>query len=277
VSPDDYCGGKAAPVGSSLYYAVQVLRPPRRRAVIAVHALCRELADVVREIADPGVADLKLGWWRAEIEAAFAGRPQHPVAQALAPVVASFELSRERFDALVDAAAADFDQRSYPDFGSLERHCLSLAGGLWSLSADIMGCSESATRGYALELGVALRLVAIIRDLGADTRRGRVYVPQDELARFGVDARELLRAQLPPGFTALMQHQAARARSRGAGALARLPRADRRAQRTGIIMAAIGEALLEEIERDGFRVLDRRIGLTPAAKAWIAWKKSWIR
>ena len=277
MSPDEYCAAKAAPPGSSLAYAVAVLRSDRRAGMLAVHAFCREAGEVAREVADPAVARLKLGYWRTELAAAFDGKPQHPVTQALAPKVAAFRLPRALFDALLDGVAADLDRPVYASFAALEAHCAAVAGSVWRLSVEICGSRHATTHHFARELGIALQLTSFIRTLGADAPRGRVYVPQDELVRFGVEESSLMRRETTPALMALMAHQAERARSRYAAALAALPSSDRRAQRPGIIMAALGQALLSEIERDGFRVLDRRLALTPWLKAWIAWKASWAR
>jgi phytoene synthase len=275
MTPDAYCEQKAAGSGSSFYYSFRFLPPERRRAMTALYAFCREVDDVVDEIADPGVARLKLAWWRTEVAALFVGRPQHPVALALQPAVATFKLPQEHFQSVIDGMSMDLEQSRYLDFAALERYCHHVAGVVGLLSAEIFGYSDPATRGYARDLGVAFQLTNIIRDVGEDARRGRIYLPQDELASFGVKADDILQRRTTGAFKALMAHQVARARSWYAKALSMLPRADRRAQRPGLIMAATYRRLLDEIERDGFRVLDRRVSLTPLTKAWLAWKTSW--
>jgi phytoene synthase len=275
MTPDAYCEQKTAQSGSSFYYAFRFLPPPRRRAITALYAFCREVDDVVDEVADPGVAHLKLAWWRTEIAKVFEGTPQHPIALALKPVVAEFRLLQEHFQSVIDGMVMDLEQNRYLDFAALERYCHNVAGVVGLLSAEIFGYSDAATRDYARDLGIAFQLTNIIRDVGEDARRGRVYLPQDELKSFGVTTAEVLQRRITPGFTALMAHQVARARAWHAKALAELPRRDRRAQRPGLIMAAIYRRLLDEIERDGYRVLDQRIALTPLAKAWLAWKTSW--
>jgi len=275
MSPDAYCQAKAAQSGSSFYYSFRFLPPERRRAITAVYAFCREVDDVVDEVADPGVARLKLAWWRNEIAAVFGGRPQHPVALALVPTVAAFNLPPEHFQAVIDGMTMDLDQNRYLDLASLERYCDRVAGVVGLMSAEIFGYRQAATRDYARTLGVAFQLTNIIRDVGEDATRGRIYLPQDELERHGVTAADLFQRRVTPAFVALMTAQVARARAYYARALDALPPSDRRAQRPGLIMAAIYQALLDAIERDGFHVLDRRIGLSPLAKAWIAWKTSW--
>jgi phytoene synthase len=275
MSPDAYCAQKAAQSGSSFYYSFRFLPPERRRALTAVYAFCREVDDVVDEIADQGVARIKLAWWRTEVAAIFAGKPQHPVALALQPAVAAFGLAQEHFQSVIDGMNMDLDQSRYLDFADLERYCHRVAGVVGLLSAEIFGYADPSTRSYARDLGVAFQLTNIIRDVGEDARRGRIYLPQDELGRFGVTTDELFQHRASPKFRALMAYQVGRARSWYAKALAELPRSDRRAQRPGLIMAAIYRRLLDEIERDGFEVLDRRVSLTPLAKAWLAWRTSW--
>ena len=275
MDPYTYCESIAAQSGSSFAYSFRFLPAARRRAMTALYAFCREVDDVVDEAAEPGVARMKLAWWRIEVAAMYGGTPQHPVAQALKAVVGEYALPREHFDAIIDGMAMDLEQNRYLDFATLERYCHRVAGVVGLLSAEIFGYTDPTTRGYAHELGIAFQLTNIIRDVGEDARRGRIYVPQDELQRFGVAAADILRRKLTPGFQALMAFQVDRARAYHARALAALPARDRRAQRAGLIMAAIYRALLDEIERDGYRVLDRRISLTPLAKAWIAWKTSW--
>jgi phytoene synthase len=272
MTPDEYCQAKAAKSGSSFYYSFMFLPPDRRRAITALYAFCREVDDVVDSAGDPQVARAKLAWWRLEIDAAYAGNPQHPVARALAPVVARFGLSRADLQTVIDGMAMDLDHAGYPDFPGLELYCHRVAGVVGLLSAEIFGRTTEATRGYARDLGIAFQLTNIIRDVGEDARRGRIYLPQDDLRRFDVVPSALLAGKADDNFRRLMAFEVGRARDWYARALASLPSADRRAQRPGLVMAAIYRTLLDEIERDGYRVLDRRIALTPLRKLWIAWK-----
>jgi phytoene synthase len=275
MTPDAYCEQKAAESGSSFYHSFRFLAPERRRGITALYAFCREVDDVVDEVADPAVARVKLAWWRTEVAAAFSGTPQHPVALALKSTVAAFRLPQGHFQSIIDGMDMDLEQNRYLDFTALERYCHHVAGVVGLLSAEIFGYTGPATRDYARDLGVAFQLTNIIRDVGEDARRGRIYLPQDEMARFGVTDSDLFQGRSTPSFTALMAQQVARARSWYARALGALPTADRRAQRPGLIMAAIYRRLLDEVEREGFRVLEQRIALTPFTKAWLAWKTSW--
>ena len=272
MTPDEYCQEKTAQSGSSFYYSFLFLPPDRRRAITALYAFCREVDDVVDDVADPQVARAKLAWWRREIEAVYAGTPQHPVARALEPVVAAFALPQGDLQTVIDGMAMDLDHTRYLDFAALEQYCHRVAGVVGLLSAEIFGRTTEATRGYARDLGVAFQLTNIIRDVGEDARRGRIYLPQDEMRRFGVAPSSLVRGTADGDFRGLMAFQVRRAREWYERALSALPEADRRAQRPGLVMAAIYRTLLDEIERDGYHVLDRRIALTPLRKLWIAWK-----
>ncbi|HEY7945189.1 MAG: presqualene diphosphate synthase HpnD [Burkholderiales bacterium] len=275
MQPDAYCEQKAAQSGSSFYHSFRFLPGPRRRAITALYAFCREVDDVVDDTSDAGVARIKLAWWRNEVAAIFGGAPQHPVAQALKQVVAGFPLREAQLQQVIDGMAMDLEQQRYLDFAMLERYCDLVAGAVGLMSAEIFGYADPATRSYARDLGIAFQLTNIIRDVGEDARRGRIYLPQDELDRFGVTAADILSARDTPGFRLLLRFQVARARAIYARALSALPAVDRRAQRPGLIMAAIYRALLKAIEGEDFRVLDRRVALSPLRKAWIAWTTSW--
>jgi phytoene synthase len=272
MTPDEYCQQKTARSGSSFYYSFLFLPQDRRRAITALYAFCREVDDVVDELTEPEVARAKLAWWRNEIGAAFAGKAQHPVSRALQPVVTGFRLPEAHFQAIIDGMAMDLERNRYLDFAELERYCHRVAGVVGLMSAEIFGYREPRTRDYAHDLGIAFQLTNIIRDVGEDARRGRIYLPQQEIAVHGVSTAELLGGDGGAGFRSLMAAQVARARRWYGQALSALPPVDRRAQRPGLIMAAIYQALLDEIERDDYRVLDRRITLTPLRKLWIAWQ-----
>ena len=272
MSPDEYCRQKAAQSGSSFYYSFMFLPPPRRRAITALYAFCREVDDVVDETNDPGVAQAKLAWWREQVHAIFDGTPQHPVALALQPVVATFGLPETHFQAVIDGMAMDLERNRYLDFADLEAYCYRVAGVVGIMSAEIFGYTNPATRQYARDLGIAFQLTNIVRDVGEDARRGRIYGPQDDLAHHGVTAASVLQCQGGTAFRALMADEVARARDWYDRAFASLPPEDRAAQRPGLIMAAIYRTLLDEIVRDGYRVLEHRVALTPLRKLWIAWK-----
>jgi len=271
---DEYCQQKAARSGSSFYYSFLFLPPERRRAITALYAYCREVDDVVDEVSDVSVARVKLAWWRTEVSNLFAGHPQHPVTRALAPFIGPYGLDADRMNEIIDGMEMDLVQHRYADFDSLKLYCHRVAGVVGQLSASIFGYRAASTIEYAEALGTAFQLTNIIRDVGEDARRGRVYLPADELARFGLSVEDVLQLRPSEGFTRLMRFQAERARSFYDLAFSRLAPEDRASQRPGLIMAAIYRTLLDEIERDGFRVLQHRVALTPLRKLWIAWRTS---
>jgi len=279
VTPEQYVQQKAAGSGSSFYYAFMFLPPAKRAAITAFYAFCREVDDVVDEVTDPGVAAAKLAWWRHEVASAFAGTPSHPVLQALMQQAKAHGIEPSHLLAVIEGCQMDLDQTRYLDFALLERYCHLVAGVVGEVAANIFGRSSDRTVAYAHKLGLALQLTNIIRDVGDDARRGRIYLPLDDLQRFGVKASEILLRQAPWGyserFTALMRFQAQRAQATYEAALALLPEVDREAQRPGLMMANIYRTLLREIEDDGFQVLHQRTSLTPLRKLWIAARTQW--
>jgi phytoene synthase len=272
MTPEQYVQDKAAASGSSFYYAFLFLPPPRRAAITAFYAFCREVDDVVDEVTDPGVARTKLAWWQAEVAQSFAGQVTHPVMQALMPWAREFGLEQQQLQAVIRGCEMDLEQTRYLDFANLQRYCHLVAGVVGEVSARIFGQTEAATTGYAHTLGLAFQLTNIIRDVGEDAMRGRIYLPVSELQQFDVKAHEILNRQYSDRFRALMQFQAQRAHRFYDEALAQLPASDRRAQKPGLMMASIYRTLLREIERDGFQVLHQRVSLTPVRKLWLAWK-----
>lgn len=276
MNPHDYCQQKAAASGSSFYYSFLFLPHDRRRAITALYAFCREVDDVVDECSDPGVARTKLAWWRKEVASIFHGRPQHPVTQALAEVSSAFNLKEQLLQEIIDGMAMDLDHDRYADFAALQPYCHRVAGVVGLLSAEIFGYQDQRTLQYAADLGMAFQLTNIIRDVGEDARRGRIYLPLDELERHGVSVQDIIHARETDNFRRLMEFQITRALEYYRRAFEHLPDIDRKAQRTGIIMAAIYRALLEEIRTGGCHVLRERTSLTPLRKLWIAWK-TWAR
>jgi phytoene synthase len=275
MSPDDYCQQKASQSGSSFYYSFLFLPPLRRRAITAFYAFCREVDDVVDECTDLGVARTKLAWWRTEVAALYEGKAKHPVALALAALLPSFRLDQARLHEIIDGMEMDLTQHRYRDFAELRTYCYRVAGVVGLVSAEIFGYKNADTLKYAENLGIAFQLTNIIRDVGEDARRDRIYIPVDELARFNVTAADIMHARQTDAFHALMSFQLERALGFYRDAMQWLPAEDRRAQRTGLIMAAIYRTLLDEINADGLRVLTHRTSLTPLRKLWIAWK-TWI-
>lgn len=276
MDPNQYCQDKAAASGSSFYYSFLFLPPPRRRAIIALYAFCREVDDIVDECTDEHVAQTKLNWWRQEISDLYQGQPHHPVSHALLPVIRDFNLPAEQLLEIIDGMEMDLSLHRYEDFKSLRLYCHRVAGVVGELSAVIFGYTDRATLHYAADLGLAFQLTNIIRDVGEDARRNRIYLPMDELAKFNVPASDILNARQTDNFKQLMEFQYQRAQQFYEQAFAALPAADRKTQKTGLIMAGIYRTLLVEIRRDGFQVLTQRTALTPLRKLWIAWR-TWLK
>jgi len=276
VTPDEYCQQKAVQTGSSFYYSFLFLPPERRRAITALYAYCREVDDVVDECSDAGVARTKLLWWREEVGKLYAGTPPHPVTQALAPAIAAYGIQQQHMLELIDGMAMDLDYNRYPDFDTLKLYCHRVAGVVGLMSASIFGYSDKQTLEYAPELGLAFQLTNIIRDVGEDARRNRIYLPLDELEKFGVVEGDIQAARESENFQKLMAFQIERALAHYDSAFAKLPAADRKPQIPGIIMSGIYRTLLEEIRDDGCHVLKQRTSLTPVRKLWIA-LKTWLK
>ena len=272
MSPDDYCQQKAAQSGSSFYYSFLFLPTERRRAITALYAFCREVDDTVDEATDESVARAKLAWWRKEIGAMLAGAPTHPVTKALEPHLLPYSLDGKHLLAIVDGMEMDLNQTRYLDYPALKRYCWHVASVVGILSASIFGATRPQTLAYAERLGLAFQLTNIIRDVGEDARKGRIYLPISELQQFQVTAADILNARHSDNFEQLMAFQTERAKQTYEEAYALLPSEDRRAQRPGLIMASIYRTLLTEIEADRFHVLEHRISLTPIRKLWLAWK-----
>lgn len=272
MTPDEYCRHKAARSGSSFYYSFLFLSDERRRAITALYAFCREVDDIVDRDLAPQIARARLHWWLEEIDRLYSGKPTHPVTRALNEWVHLFEISRTSLEEVIAGMEMDLDYDAYPSFTELSLYCYRVASVVGLLAAKIFGYEDQATERYANDLGLAFQLTNILRDVHEDAQRGRIYIPLDELERFDVKPESLTQPRTNEAIRALLSFQAARARNYYEKALSHLPSVDRNNQRSGLIMAAIYRSLLNEIERDGYRVLEHRIQLTPIRKLWIAWR-----
>ena len=272
MTPQDYVQQKAAASGSSFYYAFLFLPPQRRAAITAFYAFCREVDDVVDEVQDPTVAAQKLHWWQIEVQSSFAGNAQHPVMKALMPLAAEFGITAQHLQDVIAGCQMDLNQTRYLDFAGLQRYCHLVAGVVGEVAARIFGQSQDETTHYAHQLGLAFQLTNIIRDVGEDALRGRIYLPVNELQQFEVSAKDILERRDSAAFQALMAFQYERAQNLYEQALADLPAADWRSQKPGLMMASIYRTLLVEIQAASFPVLRQRVALTPLRKFWLAWK-----
>ena len=272
MTPQEYVQQKAANSGSSFYYAFLFLPANRRAAITAFYAFCREVDDVVDEISDPSVAQSTLAWWQNEVVQSFAGSPTHPVTKALMVHANDYGIEAHHLLSVIEGCQMDLSQTRYLDYAGLKRYCHLVAGVVGEVAAKIFGQTDPQTTPYAHTLGLAFQLTNILRDVGEDAMRGRIYLPMDELKQFDVKAQDLMQRQYSERFTALMKFQAARAHALYDEAFALLPAADKQAQKPGLMMASIYRTLLREIEADNFQVLHQRVSLTPLRKLWLAWK-----
>ncbi len=315
MTPDQYCQDKAASSGSSFYHSFRFLPEKKRRAITALYAFCREVDDVVDETTDVNLARTSLNWWRTQVAEIYVGKPQHPqdrrglpqetwskdtlpvscegvrrgvpdstavtlplhpVAIALVPIVKQFNMAQEHLLEIIDGMEMDLEQARYQDFKSLQLYCYRVASVVGLLSVEIFGYNNRQTLKYAHDLGIAFQLTNIIRDVGEDARRNRIYLPMDEMQQFGVTAADILNARETENFQKLMAFQIERAQRFYDQALAQLPKEDRKSQRVGLIMAAIYRATLNEVESSGCHVLKERVSLTPTYKLWLAFK-TWLK
>lgn len=277
MTPQQYCQQKAAASGSSFYYSFMFLPKPKREAITALYAFCREVDDIADECHDLNIARTKLAWWRAEIANLYQGNPQHPVSKALAPAIGRYDLNEEHFQEIIDGMEMDLDQNRYTDFKHLQLYCYRVASVVGLLSVEIFGYSNRNTLKYAHDLGLAFQMTNIIRDVGEDARRDRIYLPLDELAQFGVTESDILQGRESERVQQLLDFQIERATGFYERAMNELPAEDRKTQRTGLIMAAIYRTLLDEIKADGAqKVLNARTSLTPIRKLWLAWR-TWMK
>ncbi len=274
MTPDQYCESKVASSGSNLVAAFKILPADRRAAITALYAFCREIDDVVDECSEPQLAAIKLSWWKTEMDRLFAGNPEHPVTKALFPKIKEHDLPRAHFDEIIAGVAMDLHQNRYASWESLDQYCDKVAGAVGLLSARIFGTVSEATLRYATVLGRALQYTNIIRDVGDDARRGRIYLPVQAMNEYGVDAASILRCEHSEALTNLLKDMAARAHGLYDEALRVLPKREHAAQRPGLIMAVVYRELLRLVESESFAVLNQRISVAPARKLWLAWRTS---
>jgi len=286
MTPDQYCQDKAANSGSSFYYSFLFLPESQRQAIMALYAFCREVDDIVDSHFEAHIKQAKLNWWRQEIKALFQDTAQHPVTRALQPAIARYNLPQEQFEEIITGMEMDLHNLRYSSFKELSLYCYRVASVVGLLSAEIFGYQDRKTQKFAHDLGMALQLTNILRDIAEDARRNRIYLPQDELRQFNVEEADLLQGKASKNFVALMQFQLQRAQGYYDKAMAELPDKDRYTQRASLVMANIYQNILNKIAAEDFRVLDQRIKLSVLRKLWLVWNtlrqekrryKKWLR
>ncbi len=258
---------------TSFYYSFLVLPPRKRNAIIAVWDFCRAVDDAVDEEKESTRAAAQLQEWRAELARCYNGTaPGSAQGQALQPYVREFNLPRTPFEELIDGVEMDLQAARYPTFEALAEYCRRVASTVGLICVEIFGYRDPRAREYAVNLGLALQLTNIVRDVAVDLQNGRVYLPGEELARFGVDEAHLRAGKVTPEVRALLAHQCERAREYYRRASATLPRRDARSLVAAEIMGAIYYQILEGIERAEYDVFSRRIRVPRPRRALIAAK-----
>ncbi len=277
MTPKQYCQQKTASSGSSFYYSFMFLPKQKREAITALYAFCREVDDVVDECTELKVAQVKLAWWKDEIRNLYKGNPIHPVTKALEPFIRAYHLSEEHFIEIIDGMEMDLNFNRYQDFKQLQLYCYRVASVVGILSAQIFGFENRKTLKFAHDLGLAFQLTNIIRDVGEDARRNRIYIPLDDLAKFGVNEEDILRSRESDAVRQLLEYEIELAESYYDRALNELPAEDRKKQRVGLIMTAIYRTLLREIKAGGAeKVLNFRTSLGTLRKLTLAFS-TWLK
>jgi phytoene synthase len=269
-------GGELVSRDTSFYYAFLVLPPRKRNAIVAVWDFCRAVDDAVDEAGSREEQQRGLSQWRVELAATYAGAPETPQGRGLRPFVAEFGLPRDQFEALIDGVEMDLVYDRYPTFAQLEEYCRRVASAVGLICVEIFGYADQRTRAYAEQLGIALQLTNIIRDVPGDLARGRVYLPVEDLARFGVTDEDLRRGVVTPEIRDLLHFECRRARDYYAGAAALLPAVDARSLVAAEIMGAIYFEILRRIERAGYDVFTRRIRV-PRPHRFVLALRLWLR
>jgi phytoene synthase len=286
MTPQAYCAEKAASASSSFTAAFRLLDPRRRAAMEALYAFCREVDDVADDCSDQAVAQTTLNWWRSQLvtradradradQAAVAnatGAVCHPVIQALGPVIDDFDLPIDDLALIISGVERDLYPLQFSVWSALDDYCDQVAGAVGRLSARIFGRVDEAVLRYASRLGLALQYTNILRDIGEDARRQRVYLPDSLLQAHGLHRTDVLSLSDTPQLTAALAELAQRAHALYDQALADLPSWAVAQQRPGLVMAAIYRDLLKVIQESNYQVLHQRIALTPSRKLWLGLK-----
>lgn len=277
MQPLEYCRQKTEASHSSFLSGFRFLPTEQRNALTIVYAFCRELDDIADDCTSADVAQTTLNWWRNDLAKAFTDTlPEHPVNQAIQQIHSQYGLPENELAAVIDGMEMDLTQSRYATFAALQTYCQKVAGTVGRLIARILGFTRSETLDYADKMGLALQLTNIIRDVGEDARKGRIYLPVDELQRFCVPAQAILQSAPTAEFAKLMAFQIERAKQTYREACALLPPQDKRAQKVGLVMASVYYTLLKEIEADGAEnVLRYKIALPRPRKTRIA-LKTWL-
>lgn len=268
-----YCEAVTKRSGSNFAYSFFFLPPARRAAMYTIYAFCKEVDSAVDDPPPGSDPQEHLAHWRKELAAAYHGNPSSPVGISLAEHVRALNIPEEYFRDLIAGVEMDLTTSRYASFGDLALYCYRVASVVGLICLHVFGTRSSGAREYAVNLGLAFQLTNILRDIGADADQGRVYIPQEDLIRFGYSEQDVLARTYSPAFKELMRFECARAREyyqKAREAAERLPAADRRALTVAEIMRGVYRRILDRIERGEYRVYDSRVGLAPSYRLAIA-------
>jgi phytoene synthase len=270
---------------SNFAYSFSLLPRDERSAIKTVYDFCRYTDDLVDEdiqLAIPGI-DLKeelkierkrvrLQWWRDEVEKCYDGRSRHPLLASLHKVISRFRIPKQYFLTLIDGVEMDLVKNRYGSFGELREYCYSVASIVGLITIEIFGYKFESTKEYAIDLGIALQLTNILRDIKKDAAMGRIYIPQEDLEYFGVKEQDILHGNYNLAFINLMKFEVARAKSHYVSARAKLAKNERFTLFAAQIMDAIYFRLLRKIELAEYNVFQKRINVSTPHKILIAMK-----
>lgn len=266
MTPEAYCHNIVKQSHSHFQLSFYFVHKNQRKGMIALYAFCRVIDDLVDNAKELDIARVKIHWWQNAINNLFKGKAEHPICQALLPVIEAFKLPQQPFDDMLKGVTMDLDKQHYDNFEALRSYCYCVASTVGLLTARILGYQNPQTLVYAENLGIALQLINIIRDVGEDITRGRIYLPQDELEQFSIANQAIIDLHYTEDFKALQSFQANRARSYYHAAMQALPAEDRKPQKIGLIMANSYLKLLNIIEKEGFNTLQYRYSLGPISR-----------
>jgi phytoene synthase len=284
MSPQDYCEQKTKKSHSSFLFAFLFLSQKKRNALTALYAFCREVDDIADECKNNDIGKKKLDWWRLEIDRLYSNKPQHPVTKALVLYIADYDLDKAYFLEIIDGMEMDLNFTHYESFKQLQLYCYRVASTVGILSAQIFGYKDSKTLKYAHNLGIALQLTNIIRDIGEDARRGRIYIPLDELKKLNITETEILQyINIDHNkMRDLVKSQTKRAHDFYRHAINNLPNEDKINQKPGLMMGNIYYVLLSKIAKKSQKnILNKKIGLSNLRKILIvlltSFNYQWIK
>jgi len=272
MNPEQYCRDKTRGSGSSFFYAFLFLPEDQRRAIMALYAFCREVDDIADEIKEQEVALPKLAFWREEVGRAFAGKPQHPVGKELHWAQEHFPIDEELLVEVLDGMLMDVMRKPILKASDLSLYTYRVAGVVGLLSIEIFGYKNRKARHFATSLGEALQLTNILRDVAADARIGRIYLPQSARIRYKIPDQAFKTGDCNDAMQQLLGEYADKAEAAYQQALTSLPDEDRESLRPSIVMGAIYYAYLQQLREVEFDVWQHPVHMLPLKKIWIAWR-----